>query len=101
MQAATLPAPPREDSRSAPDRANALDDPAEWESFSRRLAGAGQEGCWESYLAIQGMYCPGCSLTVEQALLAQPGVQEVQVNGGTATARLTPISPRRSRCCSA
>lgn len=96
MQAATLPVPPHDAGRAEPQRAGALDDPAEWEGFSRRLAGDGQEGRWESYLAIQGMYCPACSLTVEQALLAQPGVHEVQVSGGTATARLV-WSPEQGR----
>ena len=46
------------------------------------------DGGWESYLAIEGMYCPACSLTVEEALLASPGVRSVQVNGATATARV-------------
>ena len=64
----------------------ALDEPAEWQGFSRRLAGS--EGWWESYLAIEGMYCPACSLTVEEALLGSPGVSSVQVNGATATARV-------------
>jgi Cu2+-exporting ATPase len=63
-----------------------LDEPGEWQSFSRRLAGS--EGRWESYLAIEGMYCPACSLTVEEALLGSPGVRSVQVNGATATARV-------------
>jgi P-type Cu2+ transporter len=64
----------------------ALDEPAEWENFSRPLSG--QEGSWESYLAIEGMYCPACSLTVEQALMQSPGVLAAQVNGATATARV-------------
>ena len=63
-----------------------LDEPAEWQSFSRQLTGG--DGAWESYLAIEGMYCPACSLTVEEALLASPGVRSVQVNGATATARV-------------
>jgi len=63
-----------------------LDEPGEWQSFSRKLAGS--DGWWESYLAIEGMYCPACSLTVEEALLGSPGVRSVQVNGATATARV-------------
>ena len=34
------------------------------------------------------MYCAACSLTVEQVLCGLPGVDGVQVNGATATARL-------------
>jgi P-type Cu2+ transporter len=64
----------------------ALDEPAEWQAFSRVVAG--DEGLWESYLAIEGMYCPACSLAVEQALAQNPGVRGVQVNGATATARI-------------
>lgn len=85
MQAVTLPplaqvpAPPAADVR-------ALDERAEWETFSRPVPG--QAGQWESYLAIGGMYCPGCSLVIEQALAGQPGVAGVEVNGSTATARV-------------
>ena len=43
----------------------ALDDPGEWQGFSR--AAAGREGRWESYLAIEGMHCAACSLTVAPA----------------------------------
>lgn len=64
----------------------AIDDPAEWAGFSRPVAG--REGWWESYLSITGMYCAACSLSVEQALCGLPGVEGVQVNGATATARL-------------
>ncbi len=71
---------------SAPAPWAALDEPAEWQSFSRPVPG--QEGSWESYLAIEGMYCPACSLTVEQALMQSAGVQAAQVNGATGTARV-------------
>lgn len=64
----------------------ALDEPAEWRAFSRAVPG--DDGLWESYVAIEGMYCPSCSLVVEQALLQSPGVRSVQVNGATATARI-------------
>lgn len=65
---------------------SALDEPAEWEGFSRPVAG--REGWWESYLALEGMHCAACALTVEAVLRALPGVDTVQVNGVTATARL-------------
>jgi len=64
----------------------ALDEPAEWPAFGRALPGPG--GCWESYLAIEGMHCAACTLAVEQALQRVPGVQSVQVNGASATARV-------------
>jgi Cu2+-exporting ATPase len=64
----------------------ALDERAEWETFSRALPA--RDGSWESYIAIEGMYCPACSLVVEQAVGSAPGVTDVQVNGATATARV-------------
>jgi Cu2+-exporting ATPase len=75
-------------------RWSALDERAEWESFSRPLPG--QPGLWESYLAIGGMYCAACSLTVEEVLQRLPGVDSVQVNGASAVARLT-WSPGQGR----
>lgn len=76
---------------SAPVPGNAaawavLDEPAEWEGFSRPVAE--REGWWESYLAIEGMHCAACALTVEDALHRLPGIEAVRVNGVTATARL-------------
>jgi Cu2+-exporting ATPase len=72
----------------------ALDEPAEWEGFSREAAG--RPGCWESHLAITGMHCAACSLTVEDALAALPGVASVEVNGPAALAKVV-WSPDRSR----
>ena len=72
---------------TAPDaRWAALDEPAERDSFSRLLPG--DAGHWESYLAVDGMVCAACSLTVEAALLRVPGVHDVQVNGASGTARV-------------
>ncbi|CAN7280363.1 heavy metal translocating P-type ATPase [Polaromonas sp. LjRoot131] len=64
----------------------AMDEPAEWEGFSRPVPG--REGWWESCLALEGMHCAACALTVEEALRRLPGVDTVEVNGVTATARL-------------
>lgn len=81
--------------RERPDAAwSALDDPAEWEGFSRPVAG--RAGWLESTLAIQGMHCASCALTVERALAQLPGVESVQVNGASAAARLA-WSPEVSR----
>jgi len=71
-----------------------LDEPAEWEAFGRRVAGS--QDSWESYLAIEGMHCAACTLTVEQALAQVPGVESVQVNGASGTARVV-WTPRLSR----
>jgi len=78
--------------RRGNDELCALDEPAEWQAFSRELRG--QPGRWESYLAIEGIYCAGCSLTIEQALAGLPGVHSVEVNGATATARITWSPPQ-------
>ena len=88
MQAAVLPVPlpqPSEVEHGGASR-HVLDDPAEWEAFGRPVAGS--EGCWESYLAIEGIHCAGCSLSIEQALAPLPGVRQVEVNGAAATARI-------------
>jgi len=75
-------------------RWSALDERAEWEGFSRPLAG--RADLWESYLAIEGMHCAACSLTVEEVLQKLPGVDSVQVNGASAVARVT-WSPGQGR----
>ncbi len=63
-----------------------LDDPAEWPRFGRPLAQ--RPGCWESFLSVEGMHCAACTLAVEQALARVPGVESVEVNGASATARV-------------
>ena len=80
-----------------------VDDRQEWEAFSRP-AGAREGGgnvngtprTWESFIAINGMYCAACSLTVEQALLAVPGVESASVNAASHVARVV-WSPARTR----
>lgn len=84
--------------QDAPDGAwLALDDPQEWAAFSRAVPE--REGWQESCLAIEGMHCASCALTVEQALAGLPGVERVQVNGASAIARVTwsPALTRPSR----
>jgi Cu2+-exporting ATPase len=92
MQAATLPSPAA--AAEAPAAVALLDDREEWERFSRPLAAGGER--WESYLAVEGMHCPGCALTIEQALAPLAGVHGVTVNGATAIARLE-WDPREGR----
>jgi P-type Cu2+ transporter len=64
---------------------SALDEREEWAAFSR----PNRDGSQESYLAISGMHCATCSLTVEHALASAAGVVGVQVSGASATARVT------------
>ncbi|MFC5497017.1 heavy metal translocating P-type ATPase [Caenimonas terrae] len=91
MQTAVVPQ--FEFAASAPAGAP-LDEPAEWQTFSRPLAG--HDGRWESWLAITGMHCAACSLTVEAALAQLPGVLAVEVNGPAALARVV-WSPQQTR----
>lgn len=63
-----------------------LDARDEWSRFGRPLPQ--RPDCWESYLSIEGMHCAACTLAVEQALGGVPGVESVQVNGASATARV-------------
>lgn len=81
-----------------------LDDPAEWPAFSQPWQAGGKQAdaaalaaaqadpagvaVWESQVALGGMYCTGCALTIEDALRAVPGVQQVEVSGATQRARV-------------
>jgi P-type Cu2+ transporter len=71
---------------SADEALRLLDDPQEWAGFSRPVAES--EACWESHLVIEGMHCAACALTVEEALLAVPGVLSATVSAGSHRARL-------------
>ena len=71
-----------------------LDEPAEWQGFSRPVAG--KAGEWESWLAITGMHCAACALTVEATLARLAGVARVEVNGPAALARVL-WSPGQTR----
>ncbi|MFD1581394.1 heavy metal translocating P-type ATPase, partial [Ramlibacter ginsenosidimutans] len=96
MQAAASPdlLSVRPPAPQVPDARAAVDTREEWETFSRPAPG--RAGLWESYLAIEGIYCAGCSLVIEQALAGAPGVAGVEVNGATATARIV-WDPTRGR----
>jgi len=63
-----------------------LDDPQEWQSFSR--ACAADAALLESNLVIEGMHCAACSLTVEEAIAKTPGVISAQVSAGSHRARV-------------
>ncbi|MGE5453142.1 MAG: heavy metal translocating P-type ATPase [Acidobacteriota bacterium] len=45
-------------------------------------------------LGLSGMYCAACSITIEQALLAVPGVEEVHVQSASQRARIL-LDPAR------
>ena len=64
----------------------ALDEPAEWASFSQAHDNKAHE--WESRLAIEGMHCAACAINVEKALKAVPGVLSADVNATSGRARL-------------
>lgn len=63
-----------------------LDDVAEWSVFSRPCAGA--DGQWESQVAIEGMHCAACAITIERALQAVPGVVSAEVNAASHRGRI-------------
>src|SRR4051812_3527916 len=86
MDAATL-VPALAPVVDAPGGAPAPDEQDGWEACSRRIPG--RAGETETYLAIEGIHCPGCALVIEQALAGVPGVRSVEVNGASATARVT------------
>jgi len=72
-----------------------LDDPQEWAGFGRALPpAAGAAGTdaaharWESHVAVEGIHCAACAMTIEDALGAVPGVEAVRVNAASRRARI-------------
>ena len=63
-----------------------LDDPQEWDAFSRPHGAV--PGCLESSLVVQGMTCAACALTIEDALRKLPGVLSADVSAGSHRARV-------------
>jgi len=64
------------------------DEAQEWSRFSQATppegAAAGSaSGLWESQVLVSGMHCAACSLMLEQALLATPGVMSVKVSAAS------------------
>lgn len=63
-----------------------LDAPQEWSAFSRQSpAGASR---WESSVVVEGMHCAACSLAIEDALKAVPGVLGASVSAASQRARV-------------
>jgi Cu2+-exporting ATPase len=69
-----------------------LDDPLEWSAFSRKSSEGPQ--CWESSVVVEGMYCAACSLTIEDALNAIPGVFSASVSAASKRAKVVWASDR-------
>lgn len=72
-----------------------LDDPGEWASFGKPYGEQGAQAVpaedvqvWESQVALDGMYCATCALTIEDALRAVPGVQQVEVSAAAKRAKV-------------
>lgn len=63
-----------------------LDEPQEWQVFSQTTPGKPE--CWSSSVVFEGMHCAACAITIEQALKAIPGVQEVQVSAASHRGRI-------------
>jgi Cu2+-exporting ATPase len=69
-----------------------LDDPQEWSAFSRKSPEGPQ--CWESSVVVEGMYCAACSLAIEDALNAVPGVVSATVSAASKRAKVVWASDR-------
>lgn len=67
-------------------QASLLDDRQEWLQFSQPHAN--DASLWDSHVVIEGMHCAACAFTVEDALLALPGIKAVEVNAATHRAKV-------------
>ncbi|WKB52851.1 heavy metal translocating P-type ATPase [Eleftheria terrae] len=87
---ASLHAAPSLSPKAAPSAATSVawDDPGELERYTRWSEDDSAPRLADSVLAIEGMYCAACSLTIEQALLAVPGVRQAEVNPASRRARV-------------
>ncbi|MFM2239479.1 MAG: hypothetical protein RJA69_853, partial [Pseudomonadota bacterium] len=69
-----------------------LDDPQAWQQFSHPLdpqtTAWSVAGAWSSQVMLEGMTCAACALSIESALRAVPGVQDVTVNAATHRAQV-------------
>jgi P-type Cu2+ transporter len=76
----------------------AVDDPLEFERFTRWLAAPGGERLGESSLQLAGMHCAACAGIIEQALTTVDGVHGANVSaaGRRATVRWDPARTRPS-----
>ena len=79
---------------AVPDTLHLLDDPGEWESFGKPHGASAanlppqEVQVWDSQVALEGMYCATCALTIEDALRAVPGVLRAEVSAAAKRARV-------------
>ncbi len=80
---------------TATDTFAVYDDVEEWGSFSQTLDGqsisiaGSQLQTVKSFMAVRGMHCAACALTLESALKRVQGVVSVQVSAVSASASIT------------
>ncbi|MEN9627192.1 MAG: hypothetical protein RJA10_418 [Pseudomonadota bacterium] len=66
-----------------------LDDPLERDRYTRWVSGPEGETVAETCLQLSGLYCAACAGTIEQALLAVPGVRRASVVAATQRATVS------------
>ena len=64
-------------------------DPAQVQRCTRSRQGEDGQRLSESSLVVQGMYCAACSVTIDQAVRAVPGVTAFDLHAGTGRALVT------------
>jgi Cu2+-exporting ATPase len=73
-----------------------LDDPQEQQRFTRWRVDRDGHRTGESVLRLSGMWCAACADTIEQALMAVPGVASARVSASAERARIE-WDPARTR----
>ena len=63
------------------------DEPDAWAAFTQNIGN--QKDKFQSFVAVRGMHCAACALTLESALLGVKGVLAVQVSAASASASVT------------
>ncbi len=84
----TIQAETLQDAGVGVDLLRVFDDVQEWSRFSQQSMPQGPSvgiasTLWESQVLVSGMHCAACSLMLEQALLATPGVQSARVSAAS------------------
>ena len=65
------------------------DEPEAWMAFSQSVDKFSQAQVFQSFVAVSGMHCAACALTLEAALTRVKGVLAVQVSAASARASVT------------
>ena len=74
---------------AANNRFAVYDEPAAWMAFSQRVDSSSPPQLFKSFVAVSGMHCAACALTLEAALTRVSGVLAVQVSAASARASVT------------